>query len=50
MDTSQTQRYAIAYNFNKTNTVALNLDKVNVPTAQGPDQTAYHVTYTRKFD
>ena len=50
MDTSQTQRYAVAYNFSKTDAVALNLDKVSVPVAQGPDQTAYHVTYTHKFD
>lgn len=48
-DTSQTQRYAVAYNFSKADTVAFNLDKVSVPTNQGPDTTAYHVTYTRKF-
>ena len=49
-DTSRTVRYGVAYNFNKANTVALNLDKVSVPANQGPDQTAYHVTYTHKFD
>lgn len=49
-DTSRTMRYAVGYNFNKTNTVTFNLDKVSVPADQGPDQTAYHVTYTHKFD
>ena len=49
-DTSRTVRYAVAYNINKTNVVALNLDKVSVPSDQGVNQTAYHVTYTHKFD
>lgn len=49
-DTSQTVRYAVGYNINKTNTVTLNLDKVSIPSDQGSDQTAYHITYTYKFD
>jgi predicted porin len=49
-DTSRTVRYGLGYNFSKTDTVAFNLDKVSVPADQGPDQTAYHLTYTHKFN
>ena len=49
-DTSKTWRYAVGYNVNKSNTVAFNLDKIETPSVQGPNTTAYHVTYTHKFD
>jgi hypothetical protein len=48
-DTNQTLRMAIAYNINKDNVIALNRDNVHANSDNGGNQTAYHVTYTRKF-
>jgi opacity protein-like surface antigen len=46
-DTSTTVRMGLAYDLTKVDTVGFNFDKANNDI--GPGQTAYQVTYTRKF-
>jgi len=46
-DTSTTVRMGLAYDLTKVDTVGFNFDKANNDI--GPGQTAYQLTYTRKF-
>jgi len=46
-DTNKTLRMGLSYDLTKTDTIGINLDKVS--NATSADQTAYQLTYTRKF-
>jgi hypothetical protein len=48
-DSNNTLRMALAYDLTKVDTIAINRDNLQANAANGGDQTAYHITYTRKF-
>jgi len=49
LDTNETFRLGLSYDIDKKNTIGINRDKISQDAANGGDQTAHFVTYTRRF-
>ena len=49
LDTNETFRLGLSYDIDNKNTIGINRDKISQDAANGGNQTAHFVTYTRKF-
>jgi hypothetical protein len=49
VDTNETLRLGLSYDIDNKNTIGINRDKINQDAANGGNQTAHFVTYTRRF-
>ena len=49
LDTNETFRLGLSYDIDKNNTIGINRDKISQDAANGGNQTAHFVTYTRRF-
>lgn len=49
LDTNETFRLGLSYDIDKNNTIGINRDKISQDAANGGDQTAHFISYTRRF-
>ena len=49
LDTNETFRLGLAYDIDKNNTISINRDKISQDAANGGNQTAHFISYTRRF-